>query len=371
MKAKGHILSAVLIMSFAMTYSSDVYAQHPESGGARETPFAVGKVYSFDKIADGVYYAISRSPLGMRTGSSDPIIVNENGVMIVDDGMTPGAGRALLDDLKLVTDKPVRWVVNTHFHYDHTSGNSIFGPDVEIIAQESVRAALLDPEVLHREPYTGAVSRAAARIDSVKKQIADEKDPAKQGALQEELAAAQSDLEQLKGLKFTPPNVTYSSRMTLYSGQREIQLLFFGGGHTAGDTVVFLPKERIVCTGDLMEGSPKGPFVPYLGDAMFSQWITSLDDLKKLDFDTILPGHGAPFHEKSYITEVQAYLRDFITKVTALHNQGLSAEEAAAQVDLTSDKADFLNLNGPGADVRGVRRMYELLDRQQSGKGSN
>ncbi|HEY1802007.1 MAG TPA: MBL fold metallo-hydrolase [Terriglobales bacterium] len=347
---------------------SEARAQSHDSDGSRTKPFATGKVYSFDKIADGVYYAMSRTPAMMRTGSSDPIIVNENGVMIVDDGMTPGAARALVEDLKLITDKPIRWVVNTHFHYDHTSGNSIFGPDVEIIAQESVRNALLDPEVLHHEPYTGAVSRASDRIESIKKQIADKKNAEQLTMLKEELAAAQSDLEQLKALKPTPPNMTFSSKMTLYSGQRVIELIFLGGGHTAGDIVVFLPNERIVCTGDMMEGTPKGPFVPYMGDAIFDKWTTSLEALKKLDFDTILPGHGAPFHNKSYITEVETYLRDFTTRVADLRKQGLSAEQVAQQVDLTSDKADFLNLRGPGADVRGVRRMYEWMDEQQGSK---
>jgi glyoxylase-like metal-dependent hydrolase (beta-lactamase superfamily II) len=367
MKVTGRILLAILTISLVTTCLSEAYAQS-DSSDIHVKPFATGKVYSFAKIAEGVYYATSRSPMIMRTGSSDPIIVNENGVMIVDDGMTPGAARALLDDLKLITDKPVRWVVNTHFHYDHTSGNSVFGPDVEIIAQESVRAALLDPEVLHREPYTGAVSRAEKRVESVNNEIASTKDSGRLAMLKDELAAAQSDVEQLKALKITLPNMTYTSKLTLYSGQREIQLLFFGGGHTAGDTVVFLPKEKIVCTGDLMEGSSKGPFVPYLGDAIFDKWITSLDDLKKLDFNTVLPGHGAPFHKKSYITEVQTYLKDFMTQVSALRKQGLSAEQVAQKVDLTADRADFLNLKGPGADIRGVRRMYIWLDEQQAVK---
>jgi glyoxylase-like metal-dependent hydrolase (beta-lactamase superfamily II) len=343
---------------------SEAWAQGTNGSGPK--PFAAGKIYAFDKITDGVYYARSRTSLLMRTGSSDPIIVNDNGVMIVDDGMSPGAARALVEDLKLITDKPVRWVVNTHYHYDHTSGNSIFGPDVEIIAQESVRTALLDPEVLHREPYTGAFTRALKRVESIKKQIAGTADSTKLSSLNEQLAAAQSDVEQLKTLKPVPPNVTYESKMTLYSGQREIDLLFFGGGHTSGDTVVFLPKERIVCTGDLMEGTPKGPFVPYMGDAIFDKWLASLDKLKKLDFDTVLPGHGSPFHEKSYITDVQAYLKDFMSRVAALRKEGLTAEQAAQRVDLTDHKGEFLNLHDTGADIRGVRRMYEWMDEQHN-----
>jgi glyoxylase-like metal-dependent hydrolase (beta-lactamase superfamily II) len=99
-----------------------------------------------------------------------------------------------------------------------------------------------------------------------------------------------------------------------------------------------------------------------MGDAMFDEWITTLDAVKELDFDTVLPGHGVPFHEKSLITAYQAYLKDFMSKVAELRKQGLSAEETAKKVDLTSHNADFPQIQGPGAEVRGVRRMYEWMD---------
>ena len=76
-------------------------------------------------------------------GGNHPIIVNDNDVMLVDDGTTPATARELLEDLKLITNKPVRYVINTHFHYDHTDGNQIFSPDVQIIAHEYVRTAIL------------------------------------------------------------------------------------------------------------------------------------------------------------------------------------------------------------------------------------
>jgi glyoxylase-like metal-dependent hydrolase (beta-lactamase superfamily II) len=248
-------------------------------------------------------------------------------------------------------------VVNTHFHYDHTDGNSVFGPDVEIIGHEYVRHAIADLDVIHREPLKSALTNMPIQIESLKKQLADAKDPAQRATLEKQLAATQADLEELKALKPTPPTMSYSSKMTLFRGQREIQLLFLGRGHTQGDTVVFLPKERIVCTGDLMESR-----LAYMGDAMFDEWVTTLDALKELQFDTVLPGHGVPFHEKSLITAYQSYLKDFTVKVAELRKQGLSAEETAQKVDLTSHKADFPQIQGPGAELRGVRRMYEWMD---------
>jgi cyclase len=356
MRVRMYAITAILAIAMSAWFSFEAHAGRQGGGGTQSAaPTISGKVYEFEKIADGVYYATSSGP--MAAGGNHPILINDHDVMLVDDGTTPAAARALLEDMKLITDKPVRWVVNTHFHYDHTDGNSVFGPDVEIIGHDYVRHVIADLDVLHREPLKTALSNMPNQIESLKKQIGDAKDPGQRATLEKQLAATQADLEELKMLKPTPPTMTYSSKMTLYRGQREIQILFLGRGHTQGDTVVFLPKERIVCTGDLMESR-----LAYMGDAMFDEWVTTLEALKKLDFDTVLPGHGVPFHEKSLITAYQSYLKDLMAKVAELRKQGLSAEQTAQKVDLTSHKADFPQIQGPGAEIRGVRRMYEWMD---------
>jgi cyclase len=356
MKLGIRVVAVILAIAFSAVFSLEAHAGTQGEGGSKSGgPVISGKVYTFEKIAEGVYYTTSSGP--MNTGGNHTIIVGDRNVLLVDAGTTPGAARALLEDMKLITNKPVRWVINTHFHYDHTDGNSVFGPDVEIIGHDYVRHAISDFDVAYRDPLKSALSNMPVQIESLKKQIGDEKDTGKRTALQNQLAATQSDLEQLKVLKPTPPTMTYSSKMTLYQGSREIQLLFLGRGHTQGDTVVFLPKERIVATGDLMESR-----IAYMGDALFDEWITTLDTLKELNFDTVLPGHGVPFHEKSLITAFQSYLKDFMTKVAELRKQGLSAEETAQKVDMTSHKGDFPQIQGPGAEARGVRRMYQWMD---------
>jgi cyclase len=327
-----------------------------EAGAPSPYPVTQGKAYKFEKVGNGVYYATG----GM--GANIPVIVNQDDVMLVDDGTTPASARALLEDLKLITDKPVRYVVNTHFHYDHTGGNSVFPPGVQIMAQEYVRTAILTLNVLEREPYkTSQGTRVPALIDSLSKQIAEQRDPGRKAALEKDLDDEKTLQEQLREIKPTPPNVTYTSKLVLQDGSREIQLLFLGRGHTAGDTVVFLPKERIICTGDLMESR-----VAYMGDAFFDEWVTTLDALKKLDFAMVLPGHGTPFSDKGLITAFQSYLTDITAQVASLRRQGVSPEDAAQRVDLTSHRKDFPQIEGPGAELRGVRRIYEWMD--QSGK---
>jgi glyoxylase-like metal-dependent hydrolase (beta-lactamase superfamily II) len=315
-----------------------------------------GKTYKLERVADGIYYATGGS------GSNNVVVVNDQDVLLVDDGTTPAAARAFLEDVRLLTDRPVRYVVNTHFHYDHTDGNSVFGPNVDIIAHEYVRHAILTFDVLHREPYTTSQGTAVpARIASLRQQIADEKNPQRKTSLEKDLASAETALEDLKEIKPVPPNVTYTSKLVLVKGQREIQLLFLGRGHTGGDTVVFLPREKIVCTGDLMESR-----LAYMGDAFFDEWVATLEALKNLDFALLLPGHGTPFRDKGRITAFQSYLTDIVKQAGDLRKQGVSAEEAARRVDLTSHSKDFPQIQGPGADFRGMRRLYAWLDERNT-----
>jgi len=324
-------------------------------GQSANSPFPVtqGKTYKFEKVADGVYYATG------GPGSNNVVIVNDQDVFLVDDGTTPAAARALLADIKLLTPKPVKQVVNTHFHYDHTAGNQVFGPDVQIIGHQFVRTAIMTFDILHREPYmTSQGTRVPALIDSLTKQIAAEKDAVKKADLQKKLVSAQGELRDLKEIKPTPPNVTYESKLTIHKGSREIQLLFLGRGHTAGDTFVYLPKEKIVCTGDEEEGAR----VAYMGDAYFDEWVATLDKLKQLDFNLVLPGHGVAFRDQSIITAFQRYLKDLVAKGAALKKQGVSADDAAKKIDMTSHAKDFPQITGPGAEPRGMRRLYAWLD---------
>jgi cyclase len=349
------ILICLHLMIACCIFASGARAQGNSGITYTSGPVTKGKAFHFEKITDGVYYATAAGP--MITGSNDVVIVNDNDVLLVDAGVTPAVARALVQDVKLLTDKPVRWVVNTHFHYDHTDGNSVFGPEVQIIGHQYVRDAILNLDVLHREPFKTAQANLPGQIEALKKQVSMEKDAQKRAALQEQLAATEAEEKQFAEIKPTPPTMTYTSNLTLERGHREIRLLFLGRGHTPGDTVVFLPKERIVCTGDLMESR-----LAYMGDGIFDEWITTLDSVKKLDFDTVLPGHGVPFHEKALITAYQSYLKDLTAQVAKLRAQAVTADEAAQKVDLTSHKADFPQITGPGANIRGVRRMYQWMD---------
>jgi len=315
-----------------------------------------GNAFRFNKVADGVYHAIGTGALTVVGNSS--VIVNDNDVVIVDDHVSPAAAWVLIDEIKSITNKPVRTVINTHFHYDHSHGNQIFDPkDVAIIGHEFTREMLLGGKSLQMPLYKGYVTGLPGQIETLKQRIAMESDPARKATLQTQLQTAENNAASQAELKPTPPNLTLHTSMTLHRGDREIQIRFLGRAHTAGDVVVFLPKEKIVMTGDMLTAA-----LSNMSDAFLTEWVTTLDELKKLDFVTVLPGHGEAFTDRPKIDYFQAYLRDVWTEVSRLKQQGVSAEEAAKRADLTRHKDHFPTITAPGVPLIAVTRIYELLD---------
>lgn len=313
--------------------------------------------HRFEKIMDGVYYATASGT--MTTGANSPIFVNDNEAMVLDSETSPAAGRALVEDVKAFTDKPINYVIDTHFHYDHLFGNQVFGPDVQVIGHDHTRQRLAVDTL---KQYTFLTSVNPARLDQLKERIAAEKNAEQKTTLERQLKNALDYREAVKEVKQTPPNVTFETSMTLVRGGREIRLLYLGRGHTDTDVVTFLPKERIVATGDLMES-----VISYMGDSYPQDWIQTLEKLKQLDFDTVLPGHGVPFKGKDHITAFQNYIRDFIEQANALKKQGLNADQIAAKIDLRKWSKDFPQITAPGIDVAAIRRLFRVAEDPNAG----
>ena len=282
--------------------------------------------------------------------------MNDDDVIVVDDHVSPAAAWVLLEEIKTITNKPVTTVINTHFHFDHAHGNQIFGPEVTVIGHDRTYD-LLAGSPLQGQAYVtqAAPDLLQQRLDTMKSQVATTTEPEARAQLERQILATQLRIVQEKAIKPTPPNTTFSQRMTLHRGSREIQILYFGRSHTDTDIVVLLPQERIACTGDMMESQ-----ISYAADAWVNEWPDTLEKLTALDFETVLPGHGAPFKGKEKIRAFQSYLKDFYKQVMTMRQQGLSVEDAAKRVDLTSHAADWPQIRAAGADLRAVQRMYDL-----------
>ena len=318
-------------------------------------------VYRFEELADGVHFAIGTG--AMTVMSNAMVIINDDHVMLVDTSVTPAAARQLVSQIEReLTDKPIRYVLNSHYHFDHAHGNQIFGDDVEIIGHDYVRRMHLSNVLEQRtnRSFTEVIPDQVARL---RQQVAETSDAAARSELEANLAIVEAHSLALEETVVTPPNVTYSDSMTIVKGGREVQLHFVGRGHTGGDTMVFLPAERLVFTGDFLLGSPGQPRLSYMGDSFLDEWPASLGRLKELDFDVIVPGHGEPFREREQIDLYQRFLRDLWSQVSELRAQGLTAAEATDRVDMTKYAAQY-GERARSTDPRAVLRIYELLQIQ-------
>jgi cyclase len=314
----------------------------------------VSGAHRFEKVADGIYYATASGT--MTVGANSPVILTDTEAVVIDSEITPAAARALVADLKAVTDKPVRYVIDSHYHYDHAFGNQVFGPEVQVIGHENTRKRLLG-NTMQEYTYLNSVEPLPARIAALRERAAKETDAQQKAALERQIANSVAYLEQVKEIKVTPPGVTLDRKMTLYRSGREIQILYFGRGHTDTDVVVYLPKEKIVCTGDLMES-----VISYMGDAYAEEWPATLDRLMTLDFDTVMPGHGVVFKGKEHIQAFQRYVREVLKQAAELKKGGVTADAAAPRIDMRAFAADFPQIRAAGIDPAAVRRIYALAD---------
>lgn len=313
-----------------------------------------GDAFTFTEVRPGVWHAVGGD--AVAAGSNGSVVVNETDVLLVDSHMTPSAARALVDDLGRITDKPVRYLVNTHFHFDHTHGNEVFGPEVEIIAHEFTHRKLAAGDSKRGRGYDtfiGAtpesVERMKARLDSL---------PAEErAAMERRMAGAMAVYEESEAVTPTPPTLVLRDAVTLHRGGREIRLLHVGRGHTGGDVIVYLPAEKALITGDLLTGN-----LPYMGDAFVAEWVAALGEVAALDVEVILPGHGRAYTETARVEHLQLYLVDLWRQAREMHARGVSPAEAAETIDMTSHAERFPQIEGPGVSRHAIDRIWELLD---------
>ena len=242
---------------------------------------------------------------------------------------------------------------------DVAHGNQIYGPGVEIIGHEFARQQMVAGKSMDspaREFFVGGVPNAIAALE---KRLASATDEKMKADIERQLAIQRNHLEGTNAVVPTPPTITLTHTMTLHRGAREIRLLHLGRAHTAGDVIVYLPKERIIATGDLLVEATS-----YMGDAFFTEWIDTIEALKKVDFDTVLPGHGQAFTGKTKLDHWQAYVRDFWTQAQAFHKKGVPWEEAAKQVDLRGNAVNYPGIKAVGiVPNHAMRRAYQISGR--------
>ena len=247
------------------------------------------KTVSFTKLSEHAYaYTAEGDP---NTG----IVIGDDCVMVIDTQATPVMAQDVIRRIREVTDKPIKYVVLSHYHAVRVLGASAYQPE-HILASEDTLSLIKERGEQDKASEIGRFPRLFRNVESV---------PA--------------------GL--TWPTMTFTGKMTLWLGKLEVQLLQLGRGHTKGDTVVWLPQEKILFSGDLVEFDA----TPYAGDAYFSDWPQTLDNLAALQPQKLVPGRGAALQNEAEVAAGLQGTRNFIADVFASVKAG-----AAAGKDLKS-----------------------------------
>jgi glyoxylase-like metal-dependent hydrolase (beta-lactamase superfamily II) len=230
---------------------------------------------SFDKLSDHAYaYTAEGDP---NTG----IIIGDDAVMVIDTQATPVMAQDVVRRIREVTNKPIKYVVLSHYHAVRVLGAAGYNPE-HIVASRDTYDLIVERGEQDKASEIGRFPRLFRAVESVP-----------------------------EGL--TWPTMTFEGRMSIWLGKLEVQLLQLGRGHTKGDTVVWLPGERTLLSGDLVEFGA----TPYCGDAYYSDWPATLDNVAALKPLALVPGRGAALKGEAQVAEGLAGTRAFLTDLWA------------------------------------------------------
>ncbi|MDZ5472832.1 MBL fold metallo-hydrolase [Bacillus sp. 31A1R] len=278
------------------------------------------KHFKLTEVANGVYAAISVPGTGSLGNAA--IIDLGDSTLVVDTFTTIQAAEDLKAAAMELTGKPVSYVVNTHWHSDHTSGNQVFTPQAQIISttttyeimntfgRERISQQQLKPDSIYKA------------LDEVEENIKQETDEKLKQEMQWELASDREYMSMLPGLVYTVPTITFDQQLAIHGRDRTVQIITYGGGHTQSDTFVYLPEEKIAVMGDLVLSKHH----PVLIHANPKEWLTILEQVEQLDIETIVPGHGEVCSMNA-LYDVKGYLNELLTLVEEAVAEQISIEE--------------------------------------------
>ena len=256
---------------------------------AYQAPTQRAPLPDLTKVKDNLYIIESSSPVDRSkfTGGNTGVFITENGVVIVDTKLA-GYGPTILEKIRAVTPKPVKTIINTHTHGDHTGSNEGFPASVEIVAHENTKANM-------------------------------------------------EKMDAFKGDKAAYlPKRTYKDRLSLFSGKDRVELYYFGAGHTSGDTFILYPALRTLQTGDMFPWKD-APFIDRSNGGSGVAWPNSLSKLLSTvkDFDTVIPGHIPPT-TRADLEEFQRYTADLLSAARAAKKGGQSVDAATGAMNFAA-----------------------------------
>lgn len=332
------MLRALLLLSIAL-------AAVPARATQPVDP-AVLAPYTGRELAPGVHL-LAEPPLFSGNASGNVTIIEQrDGIVLVDSGASIGDGRRVVAYVRSLTDKPVRAVMITHWHNDHPLGIEAIRaawPRVRIIATPQTRAGLLGPaltsvglrpderfDTLALNNMSAGVAQAEALLR------APSTDEARRQRIPGFIRNLWTYARDFRGTYLVPPTETFANELLLDDAERPVRLLYLGRANTEGDAVAWLPRQHILISGDIVV-SP----IPFGFGSYPEDWIRVLERLKALNFALLVPGHGEPMTDASYLDRLIGTISDLRAQVGALARQGLTLEEVRGRVDFAAQTAIF------------------------------
>ncbi len=293
--------------------------------------------FEVQKIAKDIYAVIRTEPPSLWFNPNAVFIVGKKDVTVVDSNISSEYTREVLAALRKITRKPVRYVINTHWHEDHIIGNRVYRdafPAVRFIGHQST---LTDLPTIGAANRKGSIENGAGFVELLKSQIAKGENLVGQKLTEEERRGYSSDIKLIEAYLAEAPNfqiilpdLTVADKLELNDGKRKIEILFLGRAHTGADLVVYLPKESVVASGDLVVAP-----VPLVGSTSYPlEYGATLENLLKLNARVIIPGHGAVFRDDSYIRLMIRLLNSIKEQTEAAVRRGETLEEMRKSVNL-------------------------------------
>ncbi|MEM7354082.1 MAG: MBL fold metallo-hydrolase [Acidobacteriota bacterium] len=304
---------------------------------------------TIEPLADGVFAFLPTDEAldSWRAVSNSGAIVLDDGVLIFDSHWTPSHVEEAGALLRQHTDKPIRYVVNSHYHGDHTGGAWAYAKDVELITHHATRERLRTYFDEVAEQLPGAVERQAAQLETTT-------DEAERLRLENVLHNQRDLLARLEGGAAVPlPNLTFEAHVTLHRGRR-VEIYFLGRGHTDGDAIVFLPQEKVAFCGDLLWNGG----LPNIDDGYSEEWIATLEKILQLGATRFIPGHG-PVSSADDVRALIAYLEWLRGAVAPYVRQGKGVDAAKEGIELPEQYAGY---RFPWHFPRNIERVYAEIE---------
>ncbi|HTR02939.1 MAG TPA: MBL fold metallo-hydrolase [Thermoanaerobaculia bacterium] len=301
------------------------------------------RMYQTVEVGPGVYAFVSPETNGPIPSGNVLAVIGEDGVLVVDSGRFPTLARRMVAEIRRKTDKPVRYLVHTHWHLDHIAADGVFReafPDMTFVASTFTRRKMVEKQI----PYLKDLVRTdTGYLQYLKERVASGqgRDGSPMGEdvrryLESQAKDVELEMAELSAAQVVTPALTFDREIRIYLGAREIRVAFLGRGNTEGDAVVFVPDARVVATGDLLVAP-----IPYGYGCHPAAWIQTLAALTAYDAAAIVPGHGPVQRDWSYAKKVSGLLEEIERQVSAQVRAGATLEETRERVDLSTFRKAF------------------------------